>query len=101
MVPYQTTKNKLVVKREGAVQITLCLLIDIARKTNKLLYIGFIDYIKVYDRVEWNVLLQHLADRGCGNRFLPAKGNTLKHTSTILGNMSRRHHDVLLIHILH
>ncbi len=42
--------------------------------------------MKVSDRVDRNVLLQHLADHGCGNRFLQSIGNTLKHTSSILGS---------------
>ncbi len=66
--------------------LTLHLLIDIARKTKQTLYIAFTDYVKAYDRVDWNVLLQRLADHGCGNRFLQAIGNTLKITSSILGS---------------
>ncbi len=40
--------------------LTLRLLIDIARKTKQTLYIAFIDCLKAYDRVDQNVLLQHL-----------------------------------------
>ncbi len=90
--------------------LTLRLLIDIACKTKQSLYIAFIDYMKAYNRVDRNVLLLCLVDRGCSNRFLQAIGNTLKHTSSILGSeqfnatMGVRHgvpHNLLLIHILY
>ena len=45
--------------------LTLRLFIDIARKTKNCLYILFVDYIKAYDRVNCNILLQMLADQGC------------------------------------
>ena len=65
---------------------TLRLLIEYARKTRKTLYVAYIDYIKAYDKLDRNILLQKLADQGCGNRYLTALANTLKNTRNSLGN---------------
>ena len=41
--------------------LTIRLLMDIARKTKKVLYLAFIDYRQAYDRVNRHKLLQYLA----------------------------------------
>ena len=46
----------------------------------------FIDYVKAYDKVNRNVLLQLLASKGCGNRFIQAVGNSLRNTGNVLGS---------------
>ena len=66
--------------------LTLRLLIDYARKSKQSLYIMFIDYVKAYDKVNRNVLLQLLASKGCGNRFIQAIGNSLRNTGNVLGS---------------
>jgi hypothetical protein len=58
--------------------MTICLLIDVARKTKKKLYITFIDYQKAYDMVDCQKLLNKLKDKGCGSRFLNALGESLQ-----------------------
>ena len=52
-------------------------LIDYARKSKQTLYIVFIDYVKACDKVNMNALLQLLASKGCGKRFIQAIGNSL------------------------
>ena len=49
--------------------LTIRLLIDIARKKGFTLYIAFIDYIKAYDKVNRNLLMNLLAAKGCGDQF--------------------------------
>ncbi len=63
--------------------LTLRLLIEVARKRRLTLYIAFIDYVKAYDRVDRNHLLQMLAKKGCGNRFLQAISQSLQHSKTL------------------
>ena len=48
------------------------LLIDIARKTRKTLYICFIDFEKAYDKVNRYELMKRLDSKGCGTKFLNA-----------------------------
>ncbi len=62
----------------------LRLLIDYARK-KKILYMTFIDYQKVYDKVNYGKLLQILADVGCVRKLFRAVGESLRPTSNILG----------------
>ena len=52
--------------------MTLRLLIDIARKKKRVLYILFIDYKKAYDKVNRRKLLEYLDSKGCGSTFLAA-----------------------------
>ncbi len=66
--------------------LTLRLLIDVARKRKLTLYISFIDYVKAYDRVNRSKLLQMLADKGCGNKFLQAIGKSMEHTHSVIGS---------------
>ena len=68
--------------------LTLRLLIDIARKTKQTLYIAFIDYVKAYDKVNRNKLLQILDSKGCGSRFLSAIASTLTNSSGVIGSES-------------
>ena len=65
--------------------LTLRLFIDISRMKKLPLYILFIDYVKAYDRVNRNKLLQMLCQKGCGDRFLKAIGNSLKNTYGLIG----------------
>jgi hypothetical protein len=72
----------------GCIEQILCLrlLIDYARHSKQTLYITFIDYTKAYDRVNRQLLLNLLANKGCGQRFLDALTGTLKHTANVIGN---------------
>ena len=63
--------------------LTIRLLIDIARKTKKQLYIAYIDYQKAYDRVSRQKLLQYLEHKGCGSNFLRALNNSMEATGMI------------------
>jgi len=65
--------------------LTVRLVIDIARKMKRTLYIAFIDYQKAYDKVNRYKLLQYLDHRGCGNIFL----NALKHSMTSTGQIGK------------
>ena len=65
---------------------TLRLLIDYAQKTKQTLYITYIDYIKAYDKLNRGILLQKLADQGCGSKYLAALANSLRLTKNVLGN---------------
>jgi hypothetical protein len=75
-------------ENRGCPEQILCprLLIDCARKARRTLYIAFIDYAKAYDRVNRQILLQLLANRGCGQRFLQALTDTLSHTANIISS---------------
>ena len=57
------------------------LLIDIARKCKFPLYIGYVDYMKAYDKVRRNVLLDMLYRAGCGTIFLMAIAASLVNCS--------------------
>lgn len=61
--------------------LTVRLVIDIARKRKRVLYIAFIDYQKAYDKVNRFKLLQYLDQKGCGNQFL----NAIKNSMTSIG----------------
>ena len=65
--------------------VTLRLLIDYARKSKEMLYVMFIDYVKAYDQVDRNVLLQLLAAKGCGNMYLQAIANSFRNTGNLKG----------------
>ena len=65
---------------------TLRLLIDYVQKTKQTLYIAYIDYIKAYDKLNRGILLQKLADQGCGRKYLAAIANSLRLTKNVLGN---------------
>ncbi len=65
--------------------LALRLIMDIAKKKKVPLYITFIDYVKAYDRVDRNLLLKMLANKGCGNRFLQAIGSSMQRTTNVLG----------------
>ena len=49
------------------------------------MYIAYIDYVKAYDKLDRNVLLQKLAGQGCGRKYLGAIWNSLKNTKNTLG----------------
>ena len=68
--------------------LTIRLLIDIARKRGLTLYVAFIDYVKAYDKVNRNLLLDMLAAKGCGDRFLSAIGQSLKRSVNVIGSAS-------------
>ena len=61
------------------------LLIDIARKCKFPLYIGYVDYMKAYDKVRRNVLLDMLYRAGCGTIFLMAIAASLVNCSGLIG----------------
>ena len=65
---------------------TLRLLIDYAKETKQTLYIAYIAYIKAYDKLDRNILLQKLADHGCGSKYLTALAQSLQATKNVLGN---------------
>ena len=65
--------------------LVIRLLIDVARKLCLMLYIGFVDYCKAYDTVNRNKLLKMLAAAGCGKKFLHAVANSLRNTSSKIG----------------
>ena len=64
----------------------LRLLIDYAQKTRQTLFIAYIDYVKAYDRLNRNILLQKLANHGCGKKYLRAVANSLQFTRNALGS---------------
>ena len=66
--------------------LTLRLLIDIARKSKRTLYITFIDYVKAYDKVNRYKLLQILDSKGCGSKFLKALASSLHNSSGVIGS---------------
>lgn len=68
--------------------LTLRLYIDIAKRQRKTLYVLFVDYIKAYDKLNRQKLLNMLADHGCGDSFLRALGNSLINTQNSIGNES-------------
>ena len=70
--------------------LTLRLLIDIARKTGRTLYIGFVDFEKAYDKIDRNLLLSKLSQSGCGSTFLRAIGRALQSTMSIIGGSTFR-----------
>ena len=57
--------------------LSLRLLLDIARKKKRTLYITYVDYQKAYDRVNRRTLLEHLEQLGCGTTFLLALKNSM------------------------
>ena len=60
-----------------ATAYTTAIYIEIARKLKKTQKVLFIDYIKAYDNLNRNKLLNMLAIQGCGDNFLRALGNSL------------------------
>ena len=68
--------------------LTLRLLISIARKTGKTLYIGFVDFCKAYDKVVRSLLLTKLANAGCGATYLHAIARTMQGTKSCIGKDS-------------
>ena len=66
--------------------LILRLIIEIARRTNKRLYIVFVDYQKAYDKVKRSKLYQMLIDKGCGSTFLNALIKSVASCSGIVGN---------------
>jgi hypothetical protein len=57
--------------------LTQRLLIDIARKKKRTLYVAFIDHQKAYDNVNRYKLIQYLDHGGCGTQFLLALQNSM------------------------
>ena len=62
------------------------LLIDIARKTKRCLYIAFIDYQKAYDKLNRRKLLEMLDKKGCGSRFLQAIQQSMQRSTGVIGS---------------
>ena len=65
--------------------LTLRLLIDSAKTRKRVLYVVFIDYVKAFDKVDRTKLLNMLANKGCGSKFLDALGRTLQDTKSRIG----------------
>ena len=68
--------------------LALRLLIDIARKDRKPLYIIFIDFEKAYDKVLRWKLVEVLRSFGCGSHMLQAIKSSLQKTTSIIDNVS-------------
>jgi hypothetical protein len=66
--------------------LVLRLLIDIARKCARTLYLTFVDYQKAYDKVPRLTLLKHLDRKGCGSKFLKAMASCMSQTAGAIGN---------------
>ena len=62
------------------------LLVDIARKSGRTLYMAFIDYQKAYDKLDRLKLLRLLDAKGCGNRFLKAIKESLRSSVSVIGS---------------
>ena len=62
------------------------LLIEIARKTKRKLYIAFIDYQKAYDRLNRSTLLKMLDQKLCGKKFLKALRDSMVQYVGVIGN---------------
>ena len=67
---------------------TLRLLIEIAKRTNITLYVGFFDLAKAFDKVSRVLLLKRLIERGIGNCMLQALKRIYLYTTCIIGNAS-------------
>ena len=65
--------------------VILRLLISYARSSKQPLYLAFIDYVKAYDKIDRNLLIQKLSDHGCGFKYLSALAQSLKYTQNLLG----------------
>ena len=66
--------------------MVLRLLISIAQKTGRTLYIAFVDFCKAYDKILRSLLLSKLAEAGCGAAFLNAKAQSLSDTKSRIGS---------------
>lgn len=66
--------------------LTIKLIIDVARKTKKKLYIAFIDYVKAYDMVNRVKLAKMLDEKGCGSKYLKALQRSLNGSSCQIGD---------------
>ena len=64
--------------------LSLRLIIDIARKEKKTLYVIFIDFEKAYDKVVRSKLMEVLRNLGCGSAMLQAIKNSLQKTVSII-----------------
>ena len=64
---------------------TLRILIEIAKRKNTTLYIGFFDLEKAFDKVSRLLLLKRLRERGIGNCMLQALKRIYLHTTCIIG----------------
>ena len=66
--------------------LTLRLLIDIARKKRRTLYVLFVDYSKAYNKVDRFKLFSYLDQRGCGSKFLTALQSSYQKTTAQIGS---------------
>ena len=73
-------------KKQGCIiQIfTLLLIIDIAKKCKKELYIGLIDYEKAFDFMNRYLLVKMLMDQGIGRGFITNLYNSYKETKYVI-----------------
>ena len=56
---------------------------EFVRSIGKSLYIGFLDYEKAFDFINWKNIVSHLMERGAGARFTRAIANMYEETSYI------------------
>ena len=66
--------------------LVVCLLIDIARKTKRPLFLAFIDYRKAYDKLNRSIFLCMLVAKGCGAKFVKAVSKSVSKTTGVIGN---------------
>ena len=67
---------------------TIRLLVEIAKRTNTTIYIGFFDLEKAFDKVSRVLLLKKLIQLGIGNCMLQALKRIYLYTTCIIGNAS-------------
>ena len=65
---------------------TIRLVIEIAKRTDTTIYIGFFDLAKAFDKVSRVLLLKKLIKMGIGNCMLQALKRIYLHTTCIIGN---------------
>ena len=76
-------------KGRGCIEqiMTLRLLIDLAKKEKRKLYVLFIDFSKAYDKVPRNKMIEHMKSMGCGRIMLLALKNMYRNTVNVLNTI--------------
>ena len=68
---------------------TIRIIIEIAKRTDTTIYIGFLDLAKAFDKVSRLLLLKNLIEHGIGNCMLQTLKRIYLHTTCIIGNASQ------------
>lgn len=68
--------------------LTLRLLIEAAVKKKLVLYVVFVDFVKAYDNLNRQTLINRLATKGCGKSFLHAIYQSLQCTEMLIGEQT-------------